>query len=291
MVLLYHSATRLAGLSGTQRSMAPINQQQLQWINHIAEDLSSSERSRVFYLCGSQETDNSVACVKEMLKSEVMVHERGGWFLAELLFHLRRFDILRRVCGASRQEVERTLQCQQVLPRFRVLMAHLSEDMASEDLKNNLLDVIIELEKLDLVSPDRVDFVQKCFAEIGRRDLARKVANYKMSDSYSSRLHLDSVRTLFTAETCPMLAGKPKLFFIQRYSVPEFQPCARMQHCDEDLETDGCDGLSRYDCIPTDADVFWSHCWTDEYQLEQGHHRSVYLKALTDALLKGQKSD
>lgn len=120
--------------------------------------------------------------------------------------------------------------------------------------------------------------------------ISRGTENHLLgTDSYSSRLHLDSVRTLFTAESCPTLAGKPKLFFIQRYSVPEFQPCARMHHCDEDLETDGCDGLPRFDYIPTDADVFWSHCWTDEHQLEQGHHRSVYLKVLTDALLRGQK--
>lgn len=109
------------------------------------------------------------------------------------------------------------------------------------------------------------------------------------TDSYSSGLSLDSVRRLFTADACPMLAGKPKLFFIQRYSVPKLQPCSRKHHRDEDLETDGFDRLSRCDFIPTDADVFWSHCWTDECQLEQGHHRSIYLKALTDALHKGQR--
>ncbi|CAB1455820.1 unnamed protein product [Pleuronectes platessa] len=84
-------------------------------------------------------------------------------------------------------------------------------------------------------------------------------------------------------------AGKPKLFFTQTYNGPEFQPRDAMHHQDEDLETDGCHGLPRYDIIPTDADVFWSHSWTDERQLEQGHHRSMYLKALTDSLLKGRK--
>lgn len=108
------------------------------------------------------------------------------------------------------------------------------------------------------------------------------------TDSYSAGLNLDRVRRLFTADACPMLAGKPKLFFIQRYSVPEFQPCARTNHRDEDLETDGCDGMPGYGFIPTDADVMWSHCWTDEYNLQQRHHRSVYLKALADALHKSQ---
>lgn len=120
--------------------------------------------------------------------------------------------------------------------------------------------------------------------------ISRGTRNHLLcTDPHSARLHLDSVRRLFTADACPMLAGKPKLFFIQRYSVPEFQPCCRMYHRDEDLETDGCDGMRTYSNIPTDADVFWSHCWTDERQLEQGRHRSVYLKALTDSLQKGQR--
>lgn len=120
--------------------------------------------------------------------------------------------------------------------------------------------------------------------------ISRGTRNHLLcTDPYSKDLHLDSVRRLFTADACPILAGKPKLFFIQRYSIPEFQLSHRMHHRDEDLETDGCDGMSTYGYVPTDADVFWSHCWTDEHQLEQGHHRSVYLKALTDALHKGQR--
>ncbi|KAI3356171.1 hypothetical protein L3Q82_017420, partial [Scortum barcoo] len=341
-----------------------------------------------------------------MLQSKAMCYERWDLFLTELMLQLRRFDILRQVCKTSREEVERTLKSREVLPRFRVLMANVSEDMADEDLNSVkfllsstlprekkekakcFLDVIIELEKLDLVSPERVDLVEDCLRDIGRIDLAKKVTAYKMSvvtseqhlsqqqrctvprppptlnsahslpqprrgqpfhtgmleqtfkalhfnvilhkwlsvddtlsvlrgisrqreilegdgfacciisrgtwdhllgtDVYNPGLHLDTIRRLFTADVCPMLAGKPKLFFIQRYRVPEFQPHARMHHRDEDLETDGCEGLSRRDIIPTDADVFWSHCWTDERQLEQGHHRSIYLKALTDVLHKGQ---
>lgn len=119
--------------------------------------------------------------------------------------------------------------------------------------------------------------------------ISRGTTNHLLgTDSYIVGLHLDNVRRLVTADACPLMIGKPKLFFIQRYSVPEFQPCARIGHRDEDLETDGCDGMPKCDFIPEDADVLWSHCWTDERQLEQGQHCSIYLKALTDALHKGQ---
>nr|XP_046261185.1 CASP8 and FADD-like apoptosis regulator [Scatophagus argus] len=436
--------------------MAAPDQYQLQVINQIAEALSSDERERLFYLCGSWDTDNSVVCLKEMLKCKVMHHGTDNQLLGELMLELRRFDILRKVCKTSRDEVERTLMNRQVLPRFRVLMSNISEDMASEDLNSvkfllvgtlsrekiesakSFLAVIIELEKLDIVSPQKVDFVEECLLNIDRIDLSKKVTAYKMSvgtaeyhpsqqqrckapkpltlaigsrplpptrqgqslhsvphcssavtetmpvsvyreqtcqsqldaykfntnsrglcviidcvgndgdmleqtfkalhfnvvlhkwlsaedtfsalrgtfrqrenlecdgfvcciisrgttnyllgtDSHGEGLHLDHVRRLFTADSCPMLAGKPKLFFIQRYNISEFQLRARMRHQDEDLETDGCQTLPSRDVIPTDADVFWSHCWTDDGQLEQGNHRSIYLKGLTDALHRGQR--
>ena len=116
-------------------------------------------------------------------------------------------------------------------------------------------------------------------------------------------LDLDLVRHLFSGNACPMLAGKPKLFFIQRYDVqqpsdPQARPSSAAPHRDSDLETDGVargggarGGGARGGgaAVPTDADVFWSHCWTSERQLEQGKHRSAYLGALADGLLKGRR--
>ncbi|KAM7407586.1 hypothetical protein PAMA_003350 [Pampus argenteus] len=432
--------------------MALPNRNLLRDINLIAESLGSGECKSLLYLCGhghNLDTDDN-ACVKEMLKSKVMSYENGYLFLAELMLQIKRYDILRKVFSTNRDEVERTLKYKEVLPRFRVLMAHISADMANEDLKSvkfllggmlprekvdkakNFLDIITELEKLDEVSSEKVDLIEECLRNIGRVDLAKKVIVYKTSvvtseqrscqqqrhrvpfpsftpnssqspqqtrlgqslhiarehipvplyreqncqirpldsynfnsdprgvcviidcvgndgemlehtfkslhfnvvlhkllsvgdtlstlrgifrqrgthggdgfvcciisrgtaghllatDSRGSGLRLDMVRRLFTADACPILAGRPKLFFIQRYSVGS-QPCARTEHRDEDLETDGCDGLSRSNLIPTDADVFWSHCWTDERQLRRRDHRSVYLKAVTDALQKGQRS-
>lgn len=99
--------------------MALPDQYQLQAINQIAEALSGSERGRLFYLCEVLDTDNSVACMKEMLKSKVMHHETGHLLLRELMRQLKRFDILKKVCKTSREEVERTQTHMQILPRYR----------------------------------------------------------------------------------------------------------------------------------------------------------------------------
>ncbi|KAM6934049.1 CASP8 and FADD-like apoptosis regulator [Xenentodon cancila] len=389
--------------------MARVNH--LQEISQIAEALGSGECSKALFLCETLETDNSVNRVKEILSSKVQSHENASLFLCELVWRVGRLDILRKVYKVSVSEVEQRLKNREVLSRYRVLMANISDDIAKADLNSitfllsntlpretirnakSFLDVLIELEKLDSVSPERVDIVEKCLKDIGRVDLAKKVTAYRRStaarinaplyvsresshqsmieqynfnnnprglcviidcvghdggmleqtfkalhfnvvlyqwlsasdtlsvltgisrqrdnhrgdgfvcciisrgtanhllgtDLYGSGIPTDSVRRLFTADSCPMLVGKPKLFFIQRYSIPEFMSSPRMENRDEDLETDGCNGLAACNYIPTDADVFWSHCWTDESQLEQGEHHSMYLKALTDALYKAQR--
>lgn len=42
---------------------------------------------------------------------------------------------------------------------------------------------------------------------------------------------------------CSTLTGRPSLFSPQTYNVPEFQPCVKMDHQDEDLDTGDYDGL------------------------------------------------
>ncbi|XP_013872187.1 CASP8 and FADD-like apoptosis regulator a [Austrofundulus limnaeus] len=119
--------------------------------------------------------------------------------------------------------------------------------------------------------------------------ISRGSTNYLFgTDTYDNSLPIDLIRGLFTADSCPMLAGKPKLFFIQRYSVADLVSCATANYQDENIEVDGCNG-QRSRNIPVEADIFWSHCWMDECQLKQAQHHSVYLKALTDALCKAQR--
>ncbi|XP_061926046.1 CASP8 and FADD-like apoptosis regulator a isoform X2 [Entelurus aequoreus] len=339
-----------------------------QRIDEILEALNRNERKEVLYLCESLHKDNTAACLKETLYSRAMSYgTAGNMFLLELLVHLGRYDIVRKVFGFSRDAVQRNMGSWQVLPRFRVLMTQLSEDMTSDDVimfkfllfnilgrkrseqAKNFLDIVIELEHLGEVSSQRVDILEECLVHIRRVDLANKLKVYKKSemlehtfkslhfsvtlhkylsvaqtvsvlrglsqgskalkgdgfvcciisrttathllatDSYDESLPLDDLSRLFAGDVCSALVDQPKLFFIQGYRVPEFQPCARLDQRDEDLETDGGVCPSSPSSIPSRADVFWSHCWTGEDQLQQGRHRSVYLKALTDAMHRGQR--
>uniref|UniRef100_A0A1A8E031 CASP8 and FADD-like apoptosis regulator n=1 Tax=Nothobranchius kadleci TaxID=1051664 RepID=A0A1A8E031_NOTKA len=413
--------------------MAHLDQSQLQMINVITEALSSSDCRKLIYLCESLETDCCAELVKETLKSKVENTGDAHLFLKALISCLGRYDVLKKVYKVCRTEIEQQMQTyENIFQPFRVLMINISEEMSTKDVEEikflfgntlsrekvkkskSFLDVIVELEKLDLVSPERVDIVGKCLLDIGRVDLVKKVNCYKMSagpsaeplaqrqscqaaeikqsqpahiarvnmvvpvhkeaacgspmerynlntnprgvcviidcvgnggemleqtfkalhfnvslylfltsdlillslreilrptenhigdafvcciisrgsthrllgtDEYGGGFAIDCVRNLFTGDACPMLAGKPKLFFIQRYNVVE----SNLNYVAESVEVDGFNRQPASGSIPKEADIFWSHCWTEERQLLQRKHHSVYLKALTDALHDAQR--
>ncbi|KAM4731503.1 CASP8 and FADD-like apoptosis regulator [Anableps anableps] len=407
--------------------MSPLEDLYLR-INVVAEDLSIGDRKKAIYLCGSLVMDSSVAFVSETLRLKV---DFEGEFIISVLWQLGRYDILKKVYKVGRNEIDKRIQTYgQVLPKFRVLMVTISDNLEMEDVEQikfllsrtlkitenvkTFLEVVIELEKLNLVSPEKVELVEDCLRHISRLDLVKKVTAYKMSaptserslsvhltaatserslsvhltaatserslpprqsgrattqleqynftanprgvcviidsvgndggmlaktfealrfnilhhvmlgadeifktlneiskhreshngdafvcciisrsidnnllgtDLYGRGLSVEMVRSLFLGDSCPVLANKPKLFFIQSYRVPKFDHLTR----EGNLEQDGYYCLPTYNNLPIEADILWSHCWTDESQLQQEQHHSVYLKAVTDALSKAQR--
>ncbi|XP_026877493.2 CASP8 and FADD-like apoptosis regulator [Electrophorus electricus] len=435
--------------------MSP-SEQHTHIISQIVEQLSAEERKRVSYLCGARELDRCAADARAMLQRAMSQAAADYAFLLELVLRIRRYDLLKRVLGTSKAEVERLLNNRHALPEYRVLMAELSEDVGSEDLESLMfllrgtlpkeklekfecfLDVVVELEKLDHISITRIDVMEEYLRAIHRMDLAKKLSQYQSrvktqtpgkpvkskddsppskaaspntsvriplnfcnvtpivskhcaqtastsvtqntstikyheiqehvyriqrnsrgvcviidcvgtegvhlkhvfeglhfhvslhcllsagdmlstlrevsmqrrhrdadafvccivsrtcssssllgTDSYGLGLNLDILRRLFAPDSCPSLAGKPKLFFIQGYDGT----CAGdWEHSSGELQTDSSHpGACRAEDVAADADVFWSHCWTREQELGKDCHRSVYLHSLSDALQDGQR--
>ncbi|KAL2302490.1 hypothetical protein Nmel_009919 [Mimus melanotis] len=101
------------------------------------------------------------------------------------------------------------------------------------------------------------------------------------TDHTFSGFPLEQIKKYFTADSCPGLLGKPKLFFIQSYVVPENE-----QECTSLLEVDGKgENISAEVTIPHAADIFWSHCKVDVSTLEQSPTSpSYYLRCLADLL-------
>nr|XP_005573962.1 PREDICTED: CASP8 and FADD-like apoptosis regulator isoform X3 [Macaca fascicularis]XP_028686806.1 CASP8 and FADD-like apoptosis regulator isoform X3 [Macaca mulatta] len=112
-------------------------------------------------------------------------------------------------------------------------------------------------------------------------------------DQTHSGLPLHHIRRMFMGDSCPYLAGKPKVFFIQNYVVSEGQL--------EDsslLEVDGPAmknvefkaqqrGLST---VHREADFFWSLCTADVSLLERScSSPSLYLQCLSQKLRQERK--
>lgn len=48
-------------------------------------------------------------------------------------------------------------------------------------LLQSFLDIVVELEKLDQLSSEKVDFIESCLRSIHRSDLAKKINCYKQT--------------------------------------------------------------------------------------------------------------
>ncbi|KAG5261895.1 hypothetical protein AALO_G00289800 [Alosa alosa] len=106
-------------------------------VNRMADSLSRDELRRLRFLCSDLLPDSHVEDLRGALISRAQIagnNQSARMILKELMFHLKRFDILKKVLGTSRQEVEHMLNTRQVLSGYRVLMADLSEDLAPDDL-------------------------------------------------------------------------------------------------------------------------------------------------------------
>lgn len=93
-------------------------------VNHMADSLSGEEMRTLHFLCSDLIPEKCM--VGDDLRGALLslAQDSGNsqstrMILMELMFHLKRFDILKKVLGTSRQEVESMLKTRQVLSGYR----------------------------------------------------------------------------------------------------------------------------------------------------------------------------
>ncbi|KTF78672.1 hypothetical protein cypCar_00022663 [Cyprinus carpio] len=168
-------------------------------VNCVTASLEKEECKTLLYLC----TDLFNNICMEDLRGALLAFAKqtqaqaGQALLMELMFRMKRFDILKKVFGTNRQQVEGILKKGAVLSDYRVLMAEVSENLGNKELQSlifllsstlpkerlaratSFLDVVVELEKLDEVSCDKVDLLEQCLRNINRMDLVKRIQAYK----------------------------------------------------------------------------------------------------------------
>ncbi|XP_076865026.1 CASP8 and FADD-like apoptosis regulator a [Brachyhypopomus gauderio] len=220
-------------------------------VNNVVDALSKEEQKTLLYLCSdltSGERMDDLQGALLLLGSHAHTHtgqpHPGDSILKELLFQVKRFDILRRILGTSKQEVERRLGQGRILSKYRVLMMELSDSLDTEELKSfiflmrstvpkssldratSFLDVVMELEKMDEVSCEKLGLVEQCLKSIQRADLAKRVQQFQKGQHVQVSQHTVQIGTQSGLGPSSQQYGHPQALKTLKFSVPE----SEMQH-------------------------------------------------------------
>uniref|UniRef100_A0A663DVN9 CASP8 and FADD-like apoptosis regulator n=1 Tax=Aquila chrysaetos chrysaetos TaxID=223781 RepID=A0A663DVN9_AQUCH len=167
-------------------------------IHQIEQELDKEEEEMMVFLCRDLAPDLATADLRELL---VALNEREKLSflgLSELLYRVKRFDLLRRILKIEKATVEANLaRSLKLVPDYRVLMVEINENLEKEEVGSlvfllrdyaprmkmvkdkSFLALVIDLEKLNLVAPNQLDLMENCFRNIHRIDLIRKIQKYK----------------------------------------------------------------------------------------------------------------
>lgn len=182
-------------------------------IHQVEEALDDYEKEVLLFLCRDVAVDVAPPNVRDLLD---ILNERGKLSvvdLAELLYRVRRFDLLKRILKVDRKTVEaHLLRHPRLISDYRVLMTEIGDSLDKSDVSSliflmrdymgrgktakdkSFLDLVIELEKLNLLAPDQLDLLEKCLKNIHRIDLKTKIQNYKQSGQERGNKYVNALQ-------------------------------------------------------------------------------------------------
>ncbi|XP_040497962.1 CASP8 and FADD-like apoptosis regulator isoform X2 [Ursus maritimus] len=185
-------------------------------IHQVEEALDEDEKKMLLFLCRDIAADVAPLNVRDLLD---ILSERGmlsAMGLAELLYRVRRFDLLKRIFKMDRKAVEtHLLRHPCLISDYRVLMTEIGGNLEKSDLSSlfflmrdyigrkklakdkSFLDLVIELEKLSLIAPDQLDLLEKCLKNIHRVDLKTKIQKYKQSAQGAGTSYTNALQASF----------------------------------------------------------------------------------------------
>ncbi|XP_012950195.1 CASP8 and FADD-like apoptosis regulator isoform X1 [Anas acuta] len=174
-------------------------------IHQIVEELDKEEGEIMVFLCRDLVPDLATADLRELLMALNEREKLSLPGLSELLYRVKRFDLLRRILKTEKITVEFNLaRSPRLVPDYRVLMVEINENLEKEEVGSlvfllrdyaprmklakdkSFLALVIDLEKLNLVAPNQLDLIEECFQSIHRIDLIKKIKKYKQEAFMSS---------------------------------------------------------------------------------------------------------
>uniref|UniRef100_A0A7M4FVY0 CASP8 and FADD-like apoptosis regulator n=1 Tax=Crocodylus porosus TaxID=8502 RepID=A0A7M4FVY0_CROPO len=174
-------------------------------IHQIEQELDEDEKEMMLFLCRDFIPDLPSADLRELLGA---LNERGKLSylgLSELLYRVKRFDLLKRSLKTQKAAVEADLaKYPRLVSDYRVLMVELNEQLDKKEVNSlifllkdyvprmkmakdkSFLAVVIDLEKQNMVAPNELELIEECLHNIHRIDLKKKIQKYKQE----GKMHL-----------------------------------------------------------------------------------------------------
>ncbi|KAJ7345471.1 hypothetical protein JRQ81_001421 [Phrynocephalus forsythii] len=178
-------------------------------LQQIEQELDLDEKEAMLFLCRDLVPEGPRgADVRELL---VALNERevlSPVVLSELLYRVKRFDLLKKLLNVGRAAVEGSLaRHPPMVSQYRVLMSEINENLDKEDLSSlaflltgrrggshvkmakdkSFLSIVTDLEKRGQASSDHLDLIEDCFRHIHRNDLVKMIQKYKREVSAPGR--------------------------------------------------------------------------------------------------------
>ncbi|MEE6490081.1 hypothetical protein FKM82_015777 [Ascaphus truei] len=164
-------------------------------LRQVEEELDGEDIQQMLFLCRDVGSPLNVRELMDYLNETFLLHPTG---LAELLYLVNRFDLIRKHLNMARPEVEKLLSTHpRLISDYRVLMIEINGQLEKNDLDSLLfllkeqlkhgrrvqfktfLSLAIELETMNLISPEKVDLLESGLINIHRIDLKNKLIKYK----------------------------------------------------------------------------------------------------------------
>ncbi|XP_028831454.1 caspase-8 [Denticeps clupeoides] len=193
----------------------------LELLLQIDEELDSVDIAALKFLCSDKVPRRRLESVQDAgdlfkrLDEKDLMNDTK--FLEELLFTIRRYDLL-TMLGTSKEQVAVSLQGAGKLTPYRKMLFNLAEEMTTENLKaikfllnfpkaklqslGSFLDVLTEMENQELLDERNVDELKQILAQCDKQ-LASTV------ESYRQRMEKEDEDPDVEMSTPPMISDRP----------------------------------------------------------------------------------
>ncbi|XP_036612867.1 caspase-8 [Trichosurus vulpecula] len=170
---------------------------------NIAEEIDSRDLASLKFLCldhiplKKQEFIKEAVQLFRILEEKGLLEEDNLSFLKELLYHIKRMDLLNPL-NTNKEEVERQIRTNVQVSSYRVLLFNLSEDVANFELKSikfllshkipkcklednmTMIDIFIEMEKRGILGEGNL-YDLKAVCDVIDKNLVKKITDYESS--------------------------------------------------------------------------------------------------------------